>query len=67
MAPLDIHQADVDELLDVVGQQRLLDLKQRDQLALTDILGAATQHVDDLYPQRLGQRLGDARDPLGLT
>ncbi len=65
VAALDLDQAGVEELLDVVGEQRLVDLKQCDQLALTDRSLAAVQHIHDLDTQRLGQRLRCGRDPLG--
>ena len=66
MATLDVHETGVDELLHVVGEQRLRDAEQRDQLALAHLLLAAAQHVEDLDSQRLGQRLRRRRDPLGV-
>ena len=46
VAALDVDHAGVDELAHVVGEQRLLDVEQRDQLALAHRLGVAAQHVE---------------------
>ena len=64
VAALDGDQAGVDELLDVVRQQRLADVEQSDQLALAHVLLAAAQHVEDVDANRLGERPGDGRDAL---
>ena len=66
MPPLDPDQAGIDQLLHMVGEQRLPDVEQREQLALTDVLLTAAQGVKDLYAQRLGERLGRRRDSLGV-
>lgn len=59
MPALHQHQAGVDELVHVVREQRLLDVKHRDQLALAHRHLAATQQIDDLHPHRLRKRLRD--------
>lgn len=66
MTPLDLDQPGVDELLHVVGKQRLVDGKQRDQLALTYLCIATSQHIEDADAHGLGQRLGRSRDALGI-
>ncbi len=66
MPPLDVNEARVDELGDVVGQQGLLDVEQRPQLALADRLAVPAQHVEDVHPHRLGERLRDGGDALGI-
>lgn len=64
MTALDPHEAGIDELLHVVGKQRLVDAKQRNQLALADLRLATPQHIEDADTHRFGQRLGRSRDAL---
>ena len=64
MTPLDLHQASVDELSHVMGKQRLVDAKQRNQLALADRHLATPQHIEDAHTHGFGQRLGRSRDAL---
>ena len=66
VAALDVHEAGVDELLHVVREQRLVDVEQRDQLALADRLLAAPKHVEDPDAHWLGQRLRRGGDALGI-
>src|ERR1039458_616427 len=63
MATLDRSETAVDELLHVVGEQRLVNAKQRDQLALANLLVAAAQHIQDPHTHRLAERLRRSRDP----
>ena len=64
MTTLDLHQAGVDQLLHVVRKQRLVNAKQRNQLALADLRLATPQHIDDADAHGLGQSLRRSRDPL---
>ncbi len=66
MAALDRDQTGINEFADVVGQERLLDVEQGDELALADLHSAAAQHVDDAYSKRLAERLRHRRDALGV-
>src|SRR5450755_4191378 len=63
---LDLHESGVDELSHVMGEQRLRDTEQRDELALAHLLLATAQHIEDLNPQWLSQRLRRRRDALNV-
>jgi hypothetical protein len=59
VAALHRDQPGGDQLAHVMREQGLPDVKQGDELALADVLVAAAQHVEDLNPDRLAERLGD--------
>ena len=42
------------------------DVEQRHELADAHLAGVLAQHVDELQPDRVAERLGDLRHPLGL-
>ena len=46
--------------LEVVRDGGLGEVEQRDQLAHADLAGVLAQHVDELQPDRVAERLGDA-------
>ena len=50
----------------MVGDGRLGDLEERDELADADLPGVLSQDVDELEADRVAERLGDRRHPLGL-
>ena len=50
----------------MVGDGRLADVEQRNQLADADLAGVLAQDVDELHPDRVAQGLGDLRHPLRL-
>ena len=52
--------------LEVVRDGRLGEVEQRHQLADADLPGVLAQHVDQLQPDRVGERLRDAGHALGL-
>jgi hypothetical protein len=49
-----------------MGERRLRDIEQRDQLAHADLPGVLAQDVDELQPDRVAQRLGDRGHALRL-
>ena len=53
--------------LEVMRDGRLADVKQRSQLADADLAGVLSEHVDELEPDRVAERLGDRRHTLGLV
>ena len=66
MAALDCDQARVDQLSHVVGQERLLGIEQGDELALTDVLVAAPQDVNDANPKGVTECFAKRREVLGV-
>ena len=52
--------------LQVVRDRRLGEVEERDELADADLAGVLAQHVDELHPDRVAERLGDGGEALGL-
>ena len=50
-----------------MGDGRLGEIEQRHELADADLARVLSQHVDELHPHRIAERLGDRRHPLGLA
>ena len=50
----------------MVGHGRLLEVKERHELADTDLAGVFAQHVDELHADRVTERFGDRCHPRGL-
>ena len=48
-----------------MGHGWLRQVEQWDQLAHAQLAGVLTQHVDELHPHRIAERLGDGGHPLG--
>ena len=48
----------VAELLEVVRERGLGDVEERDELVDADLAGVLAQHVDELKPDRVAERLG---------
>ena len=42
-----------------MGDGRLREVEERDELADADLAGVLSQHVDELHPDRVAERLGD--------
>ena len=62
-APLGVDDAGLAQLLEVVRERGLGDVEQRDELAHADLAGVLAQHVDELEPDRVAERLGDVGHP----
>jgi hypothetical protein len=51
----------------MVGDGRLGQVEEGDELAHADLAGVLSQDVDELEPDRVAERLGDAGHPLRLA
>jgi hypothetical protein len=66
VASFDMDQARIDELVDVVGQQRLANAEQREKLALADLIFAPDEDIEDLHPDWRSQCRRDSGDLVGV-
>src|SRR3954447_4595467 len=65
-AALRANDAGVAEHLEVMGDGRLGEIEERDELADADLTCMPSQDVDELHANRVAQRLGDGGGPLRL-
>ncbi len=65
-ALLEVDDAGVAQLAQVMAQRGLVDVEERHELVDADLAGVLAQHVDDLHADRIGERLGDLGHPLRL-
>ena len=61
--PLGIDDPSLAELLEMMRQRRLRDVKQRHQLSHAHLAGMLAEDIDELQPDRITKRLGDLGQP----